>query len=239
MDSDKLKKIIGKNIAAYRKRKGLTQAGLAEKLNYTDKAVSKWERGESMLDAQTLVLLANQFGVTVNDLLADPDALPEQTSAYQQAMGKVVEKTLKRKADKRIILSLSSILVWFVALLIYVVLSSADVPYSWLAFFYAVPANAVVLLSLRSAWQDFRWNRGLISTIMWGGLLSVYVTLLIFGKISIWRMFLLGIPGQVAILLWFKLFRTDKYKETNHGQENPQSNDSGTETGNDPGANRE
>lgn len=233
MDSDKLKQIIGKNIAAYRKRMGLTQAGLAEKINYTDKAVSKWERGESMLDAQTLVLLASQFGVTVNDLVTDPDALPEQTGAYQQAMEKVVEKALKRKADKRIILGLSSVLVWFVALLIYVVLSSVGVDYSWLAFFYAVPANAIVLLSLRSAWQDFRWNRGLISTIMWGGLLSVYATLLILGNISIWRMFLLGVPGQIAILLWFKLFRTEKYKETVHGQESAQSSDSGEETGDD------
>ena len=237
MDSDKLKRIIGKNIAAYRKRMGLTQAGLAEKLNYTDKAVSKWERGESMLDAQTLVLLAKQFGITVNDLLADPDELPEQTGAVQQAMGRVVEKTLKRKADKRIILGLSSVLVWFVALLIYVVLSSADVDYSWLAFFYAVPANAIVLLSLRSAWQDFRWNRGLISTIMWGGLLSIYVTLLIFCQISIWRMFLLGVPGQAAILMWFKLFRTEKFKETGHGQEDPKNDDPGEETGNDPGGN--
>lgn len=236
MDSDKLKRIIGKNIAVHRKRMGLTQAGLAEKLNYTDKAVSKWERGESMLDAQTLVLLAKQFGITVNDLLADPDALPEQTSAYQQAVGKVVEKTLKRKADKRIILGLTTVLVWFVALLIYVVLSSMEVANSWLAFFYAVPANAIVLLSLRSAWQDFRWNRVLISTIMWGGLLSIYVTLLILGRISIWRMFLLGAPGQIAILLWFKLFRTEKFKETEHGQENPQSNDSGEEAGNDTGA---
>ena len=237
MEADKLKRIIGKNIAAYRKRMGLTQAGLAEKLNYTDKAVSKWERGESMLDAQTLVLLAKQFGITVNDLLADPDALPEQTGAYQQAMGRVVEKTLKRKADKRIILGLSSVLVWFVAMLIYVVLSSAEVANSWLAFFYAVPANAIVLLSLRSAWQDFRWNRGLISTIMWGSLLSAYVTLLIFCNISIWKMFLLGLPGQAAILMWFKLFRTEKFKETEHGQEEPSLGDSGEETGNDAGGN--
>ena len=237
MDSDKLKRIIGKNIAVYRKRLGLTQAGLAKKLNYTDKAVSKWERGESMLDAQTLVLLANQFGVTVNDLLSDPDALPEQTGAYQHAMEKVVEKTLKRKADKRIILGLSSVLVWFVALLIYVVLSSVDVAYSWLAFFYAVPANAIVLLSLRSAWKDFRWNRALISTIMWGGLLSIYITLLILGSVSIWRMFLLGVPGQIAILLWFKLFRADKYKETDHGQEDPQGDNPYPETGHDAGAN--
>ena len=69
MDADKLKLQIGKNIAAYRKLAGLTQAGLAEKINYSDKAVSKWERGESMPDVTTLVQLAEQFDITVNDLL--------------------------------------------------------------------------------------------------------------------------------------------------------------------------
>ena len=234
MDSEKLKRMIGANIVAYRKRMGLTQAELAGKLNYTDKAVSKWERGDSMPDVQTLVQIAEQFGVTVNDLLVDPNALPEQTGAVQQAMGKVVEKTLKRKANKRIILGLSSILVWFVALLIYVVLSSVDVPNSWLAFFYAVPADAIVLLSLRSAWRDFRWNRALISTIMWGCLLSFYMTFLILWRINIWRIFLLGVPGQAAILLWFRMFRHDKTKEENHGQENASCADPGEEAGNVP-----
>lgn len=190
-----------------------------------------------MLDAQTLVLLSEQFGVTVNDLLTDPNALPEQTGAYQQAMGKVVEKTLKRKADKRIILGLSSILVWFVALFIYVVVSSVDVPNSWLAFFFAVPANAIVLLSLRSAWHDFRWNRILISTIMWGSLLSVYMTLLILCRINVWRMFLLGIPGQAAVLLWFRMFRHDKQKEENHGQNSPAPADSAAQAGDEPAGN--
>ena len=122
MDAEKLKQQIGANIAAYRKQAGLTQAGLAEKLNYSDKAVSKWERGESVPDVLTLAQLAEQFGITVNDLLVDPNALPEETGVVQQAMEQVVEKTLKRKADKRIILMLSSILCWFVALLLYVVL---------------------------------------------------------------------------------------------------------------------
>jgi hypothetical protein len=157
--------------------------------------------------------LAEHFGVTVNDLAADPNALPEQTGAVQQVMGKVVERTLKRKANKRIILGLSSTLVWFVALLIYVVISSLDIPYSWLAFFYAVPADAIVMLSLRSAWRDFRWNRALISATMWGCLVSMYMTLLILGGVNIWRMFLLGLPGQLAILLWFRMFRPVRNRE--------------------------
>ena len=213
MNDEKLKKQIGDNIASYRKRLGLTQAGLAEKLNYSDKAVSKWERAESVPDVLTLAALAEVLGVTVNDLLADPNELPEETGAVQQAMGRVVEKTLKRKADKRIIVSLSSILVWFVALFVYVVVSSLDIPNSWLAFFYAVPANAIVLLSLRSAWHDFRWNQILISAIMWGSVASVYATLLVLGGWNVWRIFLLGIPGQIAILLWFRLFRSVKKEE--------------------------
>ena len=88
-------------------------------------------------------------------------------------------------------------------------------PYSCLLFFYASPANAIVLLSLRSAWHDFRWNRALISAIMWGTIASVYATLLMLGGWNVWRIFLLGIPGQAAILLWFRLFRSVKKEEQN------------------------
>lgn len=225
MDEAKLRNQIGANIAAYRKRSGLTQAGLAARINYSDKAVSKWERGESVPDVATLVLLAEQFDITVNDLLCDPNALPaDSDSTLEKAMGKVAEKALKRKADKNVILMLSSLLVWMVALLFYVVVSSFDVPFTWLAFFYAVPANAIVLLSLRSAWRDFRWNRALISVIMWGALVSIHATLFIFLEVNVWRIYLLGIPGQAAIILWFRLFRSPK-KEENDGQADPSQSD--------------
>ena len=68
MDSEKLKIQIGTNISAFRRQCGMTQAELAERLNYTDKAVSKWERGESMPDVTTLVQLADLFGVSLDDL---------------------------------------------------------------------------------------------------------------------------------------------------------------------------
>ena len=210
MDGEKLKLQIGSNIANYRKGAGLTQAGLAEKLNYSDKAVSKWERGESTPDVTTLVQLAEQFGITVNDLLVDPDALPGNPGTLEKAMTQVSEKALKRKADKGIILSLSSTLVWFVALFFFVVISSFDIPYSWLAFFYAVPANAIVLLSLRSAWRDFRWNKVLISCIVWGSLVSIHASLWVFLGVNVWKLYLLGIPGQIAIFLWFRMFRPIK-----------------------------
>ena len=213
MNDEKLKYQLGANIATYRKQSGLTQLGLAEKLNYSDKAVSKWERGESMPDVLTLVQLADLFGITVNDLLIDPDKLPENPGKVEQVMTKAVEKATKRKANKRIILGLSSILVWFVALLIFVILSSLDIERSWMAFLYAVPADAIVRLSLLSAWKDYRYNQWLISQIMWGALLSIYMTLWLFLDIHIWKLFLLGIPGQIAIFLAFRIRRPEKEED--------------------------
>ena len=218
MDDEKLKKQIGINIGNYRKQHGLTQAGLAEKLNYSDKAVSKWERGESVPDILTLVQIAELFDTTVDSLTADPDALPENPGKMEQVMGKYVEKTFKRKADKKIILGLTTVLVWFVALFLFVVISSLRISSSWLAFIYAIPANAIVLLSLRSAWRDFRWNQGLISTIVWGTLVSVHISLAVFLGTNVWKLYLLGIPGQIAVFLWFRLYRKQP-KEEQNGQD--------------------
>ena len=218
MNDEKLKSQLGANIVMYRKQLGLTQAKLAEQLNYSDKAVSKWERGESIPDVLTLVQLAELFDITIDDLIRDPNEIPENTGGpIEHAMEVAVEKTLKRKANKKVILGLSSLLVWFVALLVFVVVSSLDIPRSWIAFLYAIPADAIVQLSLRSAWRDFRWNKTLISILVWGGLLSLYASLKLFAHVDIWKLFLLGIPGQIAILLWFRLFRTGAAREENNG----------------------
>ena len=60
---EELREIIAKNISDLRKKSGLTQIELAEKLNYSDKAVSKWERGDSVPDVGVLKQIADLFGV--------------------------------------------------------------------------------------------------------------------------------------------------------------------------------
>lgn len=215
MNDEKLKNQLGANIAAFRKRSGMTQAALAERINFSDKAVSKWERGESIPDVLTLMELAQLFDITVDDLLKDHNALPENVGKVEQVMGNVVEKALKRKADKRIIAQLCTILVWFVALLIFVVCASFEIPKSWISFFFAFPITCIVLLVLRSAWRDFRSNKWLISGIMWGFLVSIFMSIWLFAGRAIWLIFLLGIPGQAAILLWFRMFRKVPVEEQN------------------------
>lgn len=215
MNGETIKAQLGANIATFRKRSGLTQAALAERINFSDKAVSKWERGESIPDVLTLVELARVFDITVDDLLKDHNALPENIGKVEQVMGKAVEKTLKRKANKRIIEMLCSILVWFVALFVFVICVLLDIPKTWISFFYALPIDCIVLLCLRSAWRDFRSNRWLISGIMWGVLISIFASVWLFAERNIWLIFLLGIPGQAAILLWFHIFHKPVAEEEN------------------------
>lgn len=217
MNNDELKLRVGANIARLRKDRGLTQAELAERINYSDKAVSKWERAESLPDVLTLLNLAEQLGTDLNTLtgtaatepapepIPEPAPLPEPEPVPEETP--VKKLTRRYAADKGVIQKLSSILVWVVALFLYMVLDAFGVKNLWLLFVVAVPANAIVLLSLRSAWKLFGWNRFLISVIMWGFLIVIYLLLLVVGKVNVWRILPMGLLGQAAILLWFKMFR--------------------------------
>lgn len=201
MDDEMIKSRIGANIAERRKAAGMTQVGLAEKLSYSDKAVSKWERGESIPDVLTMMQLAQLFGVTVDDLLQDPAKARIPKAAPD-----------KPRASRKVIQDLCFTLVLFVALFFYVVLTAFHIPYSWLSFVYAVPVTAIVLLSLRSAWRNFSWNKTLISVIVWGCLLSIYASVWVFARANVPQIFLLGIPGQAAVSLWFRMYGSPKEK---------------------------
>ncbi len=213
MNNDELKSRVGASIARLRKERGLTQAELAERINYSDKAVSKWERAESLPDVLTLLNLAEQLNTDLNTLTGTaveaPELIPEPEPIPEPAPEETsVEKLTRRyAADKGVIQKLSSILVWVVALFLYMVLDAFGIKNLWLLFVVAVPANAIVLLSLRSAWRLYGWNRVLISIILWGFLLTIYLLLLVVGKVNVWKILPMGLLGQAAILLWFKMFR--------------------------------
>ena len=217
MNNEELRSRVGLNIARLRRERGLTQAELAERINYSDKAVSKWERDESTPDVLTLITLAEVLGTDMNTLTGLPAASqPEPVPAPAAEAPSAPEKPAKKRytADKGVIQTLSSILVWVGALFLYMVLEEFGIKNLWLLFVVAVPANAIVLLSLRSAWKLYGWNRFLISVIMWGFLLVIYLLLLLTAKVNVWKILPMGLLGQAAIILWFKMFRP--VKEDSH-----------------------
>ncbi len=188
-----IKNIVAKNISELRQAAGITQIELAEKLNYTDKAVSKWERGESLPDVSVLVELADLFGVSLDFLVRKEHGRGEARRELRH----------KHKYNRGIITCVALLLVWFIAMFCYVTLSWSlpSAEKSWLCFIYALPVMAVVWLVLNSIWFNSRWNYLIISLLMWSGLLAVHLTCLQF-SVNVWQIYLLGIPGQLTLLLW-------------------------------------
>lgn len=191
-----LNKIIANNIQNLRKSAGYTQLQFAEKLNYSDKAVSKWERGESVPDIHILKQIADMFSVTVDYLLSE--------SHDEKPATEDMKKTIRN--NRFIITLLATSVVWLVATVAYVVLGiySEVLTKEWLAFVVAVPTSCIVLLVFNSIWGRTKLNFLIISVLVWSMLIFLFL-LLEFDRI--WLIFVTGIPAQIIIILWSRIKR--------------------------------
>ena len=187
------KEIIARNIVDLRRKNGMTQLELAEKLNYTDKAVSKWERGESIPDVAVLKTIADLFGVTVDYLL----------TAEHKTTVPVLSRLESTLRSHRVITGLSILLVALLATLICVILDllPAERGGAWLSFIWAVPVGSIVWLVFNSIWFNRHLNYLIISILVWSTLTATHITALFFG-VNIWLIYVRGVPGQAIILLW-------------------------------------
>ncbi len=199
------KEIIARNIVDLRRKNGMTQLELAEKLNYTDKAVSKWERGESIPDVAVLKTIADLFGVTVDYLL----------TAEHKTTVPVLSRLESTLRSHRVITGLSILLVALLATLIFVILDllPGERGGAWLSFIWAVPVGSIVWLVFNSIWFNRHLNYLIISILVWSTLAATHITALFFG-VNIWLIYVLGVPGQAIILLWSKMRGWKKKKPT-------------------------
>lgn len=196
---DNLKMTIAGNISKLRQYNGMTQLELAERLNYSDKAISKWERGEAIPDISVLMNIASLFGVKL-------DYLVEEHSKIENIPLEGNEKFRYKK--HALILGMCILLVWLIASFAFVVLhiAYAKITGEWLAFVYAVPVTMIVWLVLNSIWFSTRKNYLIISLLMWTILAAVFLTFLWAGY-NVWLIFVLGIPGQFITILWSNIGR--------------------------------
>lgn len=189
---ENVKGILAKNLVKLRKASNMTQSELAEKLNYSDKAISKWERGESAPDIEILYMISKIFNVTIDDLVTDENVSLKPVKSI--------------KMRKRFIISLiSALLVWLIATIVYVFLvwHNPENNKSWLVFIYAIPISSIVVLVFNSIWGSKMVNCLIVSILMWTIILSIFLTVPRFSNSFL--IFLIAIPVQVIILFWFVL----------------------------------
>ena len=192
---------LAKNLAYYRKASGLTQLELAEKFNYSDKSVSKWERGEGFPDVFVLKSLADFYGISVDDFYS---TVKKKISSQNSSL------------TKQVYIKLLSIGIgWLVTLMTFFFLMTLlpkDAKFQeWLVFVYGALITGVILL----VW-DFIYHHRLLrvfdtSIVIWTGALTIYLTILVILNLNLYLIFLVGIPLEVLEILWF-LFRKNKKK---------------------------
>ncbi|MBQ1545672.1 MAG: helix-turn-helix transcriptional regulator [Clostridia bacterium] len=199
-----IKTIFASNLAALRTGRQMTQAELAEQLNYSDKAVSKWERGESIPDAAVLKEIGTLFGVSMDELLTDPETLAlERAAAYRREPTE--EEKQQARAKHRLIQGIVQSGIWLAAALVVVILRLTLHTVFWQIFVFTFPVSALMAIIFTSVWGDHKSVQNAVHvTLFVLGLLSVVYV--IFRAHNPWQLYLLMVPALFVIFFSFRLY---------------------------------
>lgn len=200
MDLKEFKEVVAQNIYYLRTKNHLTQYELGEKLNYSDKAISKWERAEGMPDAYIISKMSELFGVTVDYML----------TPHSEQDKKVETKPIKKV--KRIVSNIVSAGILFVALLIFVLvamISDYNI-FLWQIFIYAFPVVVTLRIVFNSVWFKADNVFVLVSILLWSVISSIYVAV---ANWSLWIIFIIGLPLQVIVFLAFRIKITVRFSK--------------------------
>ena len=193
--------IVAENLIYYRKAAGLTQLEIAEKFNYSDKSISKWERAEGLPDALVLKALADFYNIRVDDF-------------FRVEKRRII---MSKKSKHWFIVGLSETLVWLVFATFFVVFVIV-IPNAftwWLLFIYAAAASSILGVVWAGIFHKRLYQMITTSLIVWTTILSVYLTILLQTPESnpfLWLLFLIGVPLQILAVLWYFLRKIKKRK---------------------------
>jgi transcriptional regulator with XRE-family HTH domain len=193
---ENLKQVIANNLVYLRKKNNFTQLELAEKLEYSDKSISKWEHGETLPDIEVLHKLANLYNVTLDYLVSNKP---------NEEREKLFTKKNQNKQNKIIITLLAISFVWLLATIIFVYTTIKDDEKFWQIYLWAIPVSFFVLMYFNKIWGKRLFSFYIMSGLTWSLLTCFYIQFLSY---NMFPLFLIGIPIQIAIILWSQL----KYK---------------------------
>lgn len=189
-NNEDVRKIVAKNLANLRKNKKLTQTELADMFGYSDKAISKWENGDTLPDIETLYNLCKFYNVTLDFLVSNEDFSDKV-------------KYIKRM-NKKIIINNSLIellycsFVWILAAIIYVYLLIFSNFDYWQIFVWAIPFTCIVAMFFIKVWKNKIYSFVARSCFFWSLIVACYIQFLEF---NVWPLFILMIPIQAALIL--------------------------------------
>lgn len=187
-----LKNTIAKNLVELRKRYKYTQQDLADILKYSDKAISKWEKGDSLPDIEILYQICNIYGVTLDYLTHE--------GTYEEKKDYVIPKYEKR--NKVLITLLFVVTIWTLGISAFVFINIFNGHNIWPIFIWCVPVSASLVLYFNLRWGKRIYNPFIFSTMLWGYIAGLFFQILFSLDINIWPVFLVGVPLEVAIILW-------------------------------------
>lgn len=180
---DNIKIIISSNISALRRKNGLTQIDLAKQINYSDKAISRWENGDVIPDVETLNSLANVFNVPVT---------------YFFEAHKDTDVSLLKPSKNQALSQFSTIsIVWTILAIIFVYFWEFKNETIWQIFVWGIPLTCANFLFFYRKWE-MRIVKFILKTVLcWTTLTAIYLSIL---HLNLWLVYIIGIPVQLAII---------------------------------------
>lgn len=201
-----VKVVFAQNLISLRKQMKLTQIELAEKINYSDKAVSKWERGESIPDVTVLMTIASLFGVTLDFLVtehAEPEIVAEQTS-YAKAV---------KKRNRMLVAAITFFAIAALETVVFAILQSVigglgkNLLYCYV---YPIPVAAIVAIVFTSLWARPSLRFWSVTLLIVSLILDAFlIPWQVAGTFFPW-VFLIIIPAELVTMLSFKIIRIKK-----------------------------
>lgn len=201
-----LKLVFARNLVALRRKEKLTQAEFAEKINYSDKAVSKWERAESVPDVTVLVSIARFFGVTLDFLVTEHENAATAAEEFQPYKSRIRNRSLTYAIVMFGILLVEMIV--FLAIGAVVPSVGERILY---CLVFPLPAAAVVSIVLCSAWDKKLFTFLSVSALVWALIADAFLIVRIAFAPFPW-IFLVGFPAEFIVAFSFGFIRRPKKK---------------------------
>ena len=196
----KATELVTENLIKLRKQFGFSQVELSQKINYSDKAISRWEKGEVIPSIEILENLSEIYGVDINYFFEEH---------LTETEIKLTEKTFNLHLYTMFSLVL---VVWTIAVLLFFILKTQLGKYHFPTLVWALPITLFVISWCCKYYFNNKWYFLTNSLGCWFTLVGIYFQ---FFTLNLWPIFFFGIPVQIFLILKYLLTKINGAEKKN------------------------